>query len=162
MLLFSTQLWDLHSPVLLLFSSLWFNSPPFPLPCVNKYTLYTHTVWRGEEVWGSWPPTDNHRPQSPFTDQFFRWLHIALVSISLISSWANPNKQTRHFFTLKVKSSDVSWKVFEKKICLYNACDYFLMRMIWTLKETREKKDSWNWANKGKRFGLEDRKNLQK
>jgi hypothetical protein len=37
MLVFSTQLCEL----LPLSPSLWFNSPP--LPCVNKYTVYTFT-----------------------------------------------------------------------------------------------------------------------
>ncbi len=61
MLLFSTQLDEL----LPLSPSLWFNFPPFPLPCVNKYT-------GGRGFWGSRPQTDKHLPQSPFTGQFFK------------------------------------------------------------------------------------------
>ncbi len=33
--------------LLLLSPSLWFNSRPLPLPNVNKYTVYTHTLVRG-------------------------------------------------------------------------------------------------------------------
>ncbi len=44
MVVFSTQLWGVLSPVC---SSplLWFNSapPPYPLPCVNKCTVYKFT-----------------------------------------------------------------------------------------------------------------------
>jgi hypothetical protein len=40
MLVFSTQLCEL----LPLSPSLWFNFPPPPLSCLNKYTLYTYTV----------------------------------------------------------------------------------------------------------------------
>ncbi len=44
-IVFSTQLCEL----LPLSSSLWFNSPPSPLPCVNKYTVtvYTYKVCNG-------------------------------------------------------------------------------------------------------------------
>ncbi len=44
-----------------------------PLPCVNKYTVYTYTVQcvKGGRLWGSRPQTDKHLPQSPFTGQFF-------------------------------------------------------------------------------------------
>ncbi len=41
-----------------------------PLPCVNKYTVYTYTVCKGGE-WGSGPQTDKQLPQSSFTGQFF-------------------------------------------------------------------------------------------
>ncbi len=47
MLVFSTQLCDLWSPLLPLSPSLWFNSPPSPLQCVHKYTVYTYTVCKG-------------------------------------------------------------------------------------------------------------------
>ncbi len=46
MLVFSTQLCEL----LPLSPSLWFNSPP--LPCVNKYTVFTYTVWKGGGGYG--------------------------------------------------------------------------------------------------------------
>jgi hypothetical protein len=65
MLIFMTQLCEL----LPLSLSLWFNPPP--LPCVNKYTVYTYTVCKGDGVWVSWPQTDKHLPQSPFIGQFF-------------------------------------------------------------------------------------------
>ncbi len=43
MLVFSTQLCEL----LPLSPSLWFNSLlPCPPSLVNKYTVYTHTVWK--------------------------------------------------------------------------------------------------------------------
>ena len=68
MLVFSTQLCQM----LPLYPSLWFNSPPHPLPYVNKYTVYTHAVCNGGGgVWGSGPQTDKHLPQSLFTDNFF-------------------------------------------------------------------------------------------
>ncbi len=47
---------------------------PHPLPCVNKYTVYTYTVCNGGGgVGGSGPQTEKHHlPQSPFTGKFFR------------------------------------------------------------------------------------------
>jgi hypothetical protein len=49
MLVFSTQLCELLS----LSPSHWFNSPlPCPLPCVNKYTVYTYTEYGGYAVLG--------------------------------------------------------------------------------------------------------------
>ncbi len=50
MLVLSTQLCEL----LPLSPSLWFNSPPPLLPCVNNYTEYTYTVCKrggGMEFW---------------------------------------------------------------------------------------------------------------
>jgi hypothetical protein len=41
-----------------------------PLPCVNKYTVYTYTVCKGG-VWGSGPQADKHLSQSPFAGKFF-------------------------------------------------------------------------------------------
>jgi hypothetical protein len=89
---------------------------PLPLPSLHNvyvYTVYLFTQGRwvgGNKSWtrgkvrwatfhkaGSKIPTwltvspvknsDKHLPQSPFTGQFFRWWHFALVSIKLISSW---------------------------------------------------------------------------
>jgi hypothetical protein len=50
MLVFSTQLCDLYSPVLPLSLSLWFNSPP-PFLVELVYCMYIHSVQGG--VWGS-------------------------------------------------------------------------------------------------------------
>ncbi len=33
---------------------------------------------------GFWPQTDIYLPQSPFTGQFFRWRHFALLSMNLV------------------------------------------------------------------------------
>jgi hypothetical protein len=66
LVVFSNQLCEL----LTLPPFLWLNSPPH-LPCVNKYTVYTFTMCRGEEVWDSGPQTDKHLPQSPVTGQLF-------------------------------------------------------------------------------------------
>jgi hypothetical protein len=52
-LVFSTQLCDLYSPLVPLSPSLKFNSLP-PLPCVNKYTVHV-TVCRG---WGGYGVLD--------------------------------------------------------------------------------------------------------
>jgi hypothetical protein len=38
--IFNPGMWSVLSPVAPL-SSLWFNSPPSSLPCVDKYTVYT-------------------------------------------------------------------------------------------------------------------------
>ncbi len=57
-------------------------SAPLPLPCVNKYTIFTYTVCKGRG--GSGPQTDKHLPQSPFTDQLFIWRHFELPSMSPI------------------------------------------------------------------------------
>jgi hypothetical protein len=45
---------------------------------------HTHRQCAGGWVWGSGPQADKHIPQSPLTDQFFRWRHFALPSLSLI------------------------------------------------------------------------------
>jgi hypothetical protein len=77
MLVFSTQLCELLHSNLLSGSAL----PPLPLPCVNKYAVYTYTVCKGRGVLGSRPQTDKHLPPSPFTGQFFQ---MATFSMSLI------------------------------------------------------------------------------
>ncbi len=63
-------------------------SPPTPLPSVNKYTVYTYTLCKGGEygvIGGKGGLKQiKHLPQSPFTGQFFRQRHLALLSISLI------------------------------------------------------------------------------
>jgi hypothetical protein len=51
MLVFSTQLCDLCFTLLPLSPSLWFIHPP---RYVNKYTVYTYTVWKGEGGMGFW------------------------------------------------------------------------------------------------------------
>ncbi len=61
--------------------------PPYPLPCVNKYTVYTYTMCVGGGVWGYGVlglSQVNTSRNSPFTSQFFRWRHFALPSMSLI------------------------------------------------------------------------------
>jgi hypothetical protein len=86
MLVFSSQLCEL----LPLQPSHWFNSPP--LPCVNKYAVYTYTVCKeGGGVWSTGPQTDKHLPQSPFSGQIFLDDDIfALLSMSLIFLRSNP------------------------------------------------------------------------
>jgi hypothetical protein len=53
------------STIVVLYPYLWFNSPA-PLPCVNKYTVYTYTV-QGEGYGGSGSQVEKHQPQSSFT-----------------------------------------------------------------------------------------------
>jgi hypothetical protein len=36
---------------------------------VNKYTVHTYTVCKGESM--GFPQTDKHLPRSPFTGKFF-------------------------------------------------------------------------------------------
>jgi hypothetical protein len=52
--------------------SLWLAPPP--LPCVNKYTVYTYTVCKGGGVWDhrrGGLRQIKHLPQSPFIGKFF-------------------------------------------------------------------------------------------
>ncbi len=84
MLVFSTQLCDLYSPLVPLSPSLKFNSLP-PLPCVNKYTVHV-TVCRG---WGGYGVLGirkiNTRRKVPIQVIFFSWhLTFCLPSIILI------------------------------------------------------------------------------
>jgi hypothetical protein len=65
MLVFLTQLCEL----LLLSHSLWFNSPPTPVPCVNKYTEYMYTVCKGGGM-GFRALDDKNLLQSPVTGHF--------------------------------------------------------------------------------------------
>ncbi len=75
MLVFSTQLCVL----LPLYPSLCSTLPPPPLPCVNMYTVYTYTVWKGGGIWGSGPQTDKYLLQSPYDDI----LHCLLWALSV-------------------------------------------------------------------------------
>jgi hypothetical protein len=52
MLVFSTQLCDLYSPLFPLSPSLRFNSPPPPFSCVNKYTRIQCERGRGMGLLG--------------------------------------------------------------------------------------------------------------
>jgi hypothetical protein len=71
MLVFSTHLCELLPLYNLLSGS---TLPPSPLPCVNKYTVYTYTVCfgggggMGYGILG--PETDKYLPQSSFTSNF--------------------------------------------------------------------------------------------
>jgi hypothetical protein len=58
--------------------------PPPPTHCIRVYTdtVYLITQGRGGEF-----ISNRYLPQSPFTGQFFRWRHFALVSIWLRSPW---------------------------------------------------------------------------
>jgi hypothetical protein len=80
-MVFSTQLCEL----LLLWPSLWFNSPPSPLPRVNKNTAYTYTVCKGG---GGYEVLDlrqiNTCRKVPLQVNFFRWRPFAPPSMSLI------------------------------------------------------------------------------
>ncbi len=58
-----------------------FSGSTLPLPCVNKYTVYTYTVCKGGGgVLGSEPQTNKHLPQSRFTGQFFYMTRFLLRS----------------------------------------------------------------------------------
>ncbi len=71
MLVFSTKLCDLYSPLLPLsfFLSGSTLPPPFPV-CIS--ILYSIQCVKGKRVWGSGPQTDKHLPQIPLTGQFFQ------------------------------------------------------------------------------------------
>ncbi len=60
--------------------SFWFNSPHLPLPCVNKYTVYTYTVCKGE----GFGVLGLRQIKHLYRSIFFRWRHFALPSLSLI------------------------------------------------------------------------------
>ncbi len=55
-----------------------------PLPCVNKYTLYTYTVCKGEGYGVMGLRQINTCRKVPLQFNFFRWGHFALPSMSLI------------------------------------------------------------------------------
>jgi hypothetical protein len=69
MLVFSIQLCEL----LPLSSSLWFNRPPPPFPCVNIYTVYTDTVCKWGGGYGVLDLRQiNTRRKVPLQVNFFR------------------------------------------------------------------------------------------
>ncbi len=76
--LFRVYLLEIQSVMMVLSRPSFVNCCPsnllsgstLPLPCVNKYTVYTCTVCKGGGVWSSWPLTDKRLPQSPFIGQF--------------------------------------------------------------------------------------------
>jgi hypothetical protein len=98
--------WDLRQVVIYLRPR-----TPYPTPSslhtVYLYTLYLFTQGRGEEgrvergarrqqftklgrkyrLHLQSIHSDKHLPQIPFTGQFFRWRHFALLSTYLISPW---------------------------------------------------------------------------
>jgi hypothetical protein len=93
MLVFSTQLCDLYSPLLHLSPSLLFSSPPSPFPCANKYTVYTYKVCKGGEGSGVLGLRQIKKPpQSPFTGQIF---HMTTFCIAFYESYLSTvyNKQ---------------------------------------------------------------------
>ncbi len=58
--------------------------PPSPLPCVNKYTVYTYTVLGGE-VMGFWALKQVNTCRKVHVHiNFFRWRHFVLSSVILI------------------------------------------------------------------------------
>jgi hypothetical protein len=59
------------------------NLPPLPLTCVNKYTVYTYTVWKGVRGYGVvlGLRSINTCRKVPLEVNFFRWRHFALPSI---------------------------------------------------------------------------------
>ncbi len=108
---YSHSCWH-FDPALWTFAPLTFSLvqlSPAPLPFVNKYTAYTYTVQcvRGVGVWGSWPQTDKHLAQSPFTGQFLRRRHFALSSMSLIFQRSQDSKRITRFIWVKLVS--VHW-----------------------------------------------------
>ncbi len=68
------------------------SSPPLSLPCVNNYTIQCVRGGGGMESYRRWegPQTDIHLSQVPLRVIIFRWRHLALVSIYLISPWGCP------------------------------------------------------------------------
>ncbi len=89
-----------------------------PLPCVNKYTVYTYTVGKGGPpltprggVWGSGPQTDKHRPQSPLTGQFFQMTTFCIAF--------NESYLSKVFFALVVQQFLSIYVHTETKIMIY-------------------------------------------
>ncbi len=70
---------------------------------------------------GREPQTDKHLPQSPFTAKFFRWRHLALASILLISSCSKVKTSWQHsccwYFCLHCSTKKIPCDLYS----LYNA-----------------------------------------
>jgi hypothetical protein len=50
---------------------------PPPLPCVNKYTIYTsYAVYKG--IWGSGTQADKHLPKTPVSGKFFQMTTLCI------------------------------------------------------------------------------------
>ncbi len=95
------------------------NPIPPPLHTVYVYTVYVFTQGRGggetqrlgratvhktvsKKCQNDWLYLQSinynkHLPQSPFTVNFFRWRHFALVSIHLISPWEKERQRNDDF-----------------------------------------------------------------
>ncbi len=97
LLVFSTQFLNL----LPLQPSLWFNSPPSPRPCVNKYT-----VWGGGRYGVLGLRQINTCRKVPLQIKFFRWRHFCFgVYIQLVSQWFRLNLINKHSEKMKPKQS---------------------------------------------------------
>jgi hypothetical protein len=77
----------IFDPALLTVAPLTFSlvQLPPPLPCLNKYTVYTFIVCQGGGEWSSGPQTDKHLPHNPLQVNFLRddILHCLLWVFSL-------------------------------------------------------------------------------
>ncbi len=97
------------------------SSPPSHPPCVNKYAVYKYTVQcvRGR-VWGSWPQTNKHLPQSPITGQFFQ---MTTFCIAFYGSYLS----TKTHFHLRA-STECIQKLISKQTS--NICQIFVGAQI--------------------------------
>ncbi len=137
MLVFSSQICDLYSPLLPLSPSLWLNStpppPPLPvwisilyirIPCVIGggggygilletifYRSFTHCIWPDHPKggWGVWQI--NTCRKVPLQVNFFRWWHFALPSMCLIFKCQTLNKA-------------VPLPIVCTVFCIYSTCIY--------------------------------------
>jgi hypothetical protein len=56
-------------------SSLWLDIPPSPLPCVNKYTVYTYTACKGG-VCGQGRGRGTQTDKTPATKSIYRSMFL--------------------------------------------------------------------------------------
>ncbi len=83
---------------------------PPPLPCVNKYTVYTYTCTVCKGGMEFWAQIDKHLPQSPFTGQ---WRHFALPWMSLI--FLRGERMSFYFSSTYLSTAAIS-DIFKKNI----------------------------------------------
>jgi hypothetical protein len=114
MLVFSTQLCELLPSLTF---SLVSSPPPYPLLCVNNYTVYRYTVCKGGmgSKEGRVTLTDKHLPQSPFTGNFLDELVHECTQIDIMEISTDGSHHRVHIFAIEMKQGQcicpLSWSV---------------------------------------------------
>jgi hypothetical protein len=115
-LVFSTQLWEL-----LPLSPSGSTLPPPPLPCVNKYTVYTYTVCSGEGgLWCSGTQTDKQLPQSPLYRSIFLDDDILYCLLWVLPFYGWQKRMVDRCSICTLQTSYCIWIC----ACYFYCCDY--------------------------------------